>query len=82
MTENSFQMLNDNFPSEHQRYNCECGRSYSHKGDLVRHKRLECGKEPQFKCPYCPKRCKRKYHLQSHIVNVHKDKLNLKNTTF
>ena len=31
----------------------------------------ECGKEPQFPCPVCPKRLKRKDHLQEHAKNVH-----------
>lgn len=61
------------------RYTCACGRSYSYKGDLNRHHRLECGIEPKFQCPHCPKKCKRKYHLQTHIINIHRDKLNLQN---
>ncbi|XP_071634180.1 uncharacterized protein [Temnothorax longispinosus] len=33
-----------------------CGRSYKSKYTLQRHEQLECGKEPQFKCPFCPQR--------------------------
>ncbi|XP_036145503.1 zinc finger protein 99-like [Monomorium pharaonis] len=41
------------------RFACaKCGRSYRRKDSLQRHKHWECGKEPQFKCPYCPQRCK------------------------
>nr|CAD7193550.1 unnamed protein product [Timema douglasi] len=35
-----------------------CGRLYQWKKTLLRHIRLECGKEPQFQCPYCPKKTK------------------------
>ncbi|KAH0952313.1 hypothetical protein HN011_005727 [Eciton burchellii] len=38
-------------------YRCEkCGKGYQHRGTLLRHTRHECGKEPQFKCPYCAHR--------------------------
>lgn len=57
------------------RHSCSCGRSYTYKADLVRHRRLECGIEPQFQCPHCDKKCKRKYHLMTHLVNKHRDKL-------
>ncbi|XKL69558.1 hypothetical protein PGB90_007327 [Kerria lacca] len=49
-----------------------CPRSYKYKQDLKRHQTLECGKEPQFSCPFCPKKCKRKTHLRNHVVNKHK----------
>jgi len=38
---------------------CNCGKVYRWKNTLYRHLRLECGKEPQFHCPYCPYRSKR-----------------------
>ncbi|XP_071634198.1 longitudinals lacking protein, isoforms N/O/W/X/Y-like [Temnothorax longispinosus] len=54
-----------------------CGRSYKWKTSLQRHERLECGKEPQFKCPFCPQRCKRKEHWQHHIRKWHTDKVDI-----
>ncbi|KAG8308271.1 hypothetical protein J6590_002360 [Homalodisca vitripennis] len=52
---------------------CSCDCSYSYKRDLVRHVRMECGIDPQFHCPYCPKRFKRKYHLDRHIAHRHQN---------
>ncbi|XP_018310302.1 longitudinals lacking protein isoform X9 [Mycetomoellerius zeteki] len=54
-----------------------CGRSYRRKDSLQRHEHWECGKEPQFKCPYCPQRCKRKAHWQRHIRRQHQDKVDM-----
>ncbi|XP_071634178.1 uncharacterized protein [Temnothorax longispinosus] len=54
-----------------------CGRSYKSKYTLQRHEQLECGKEPQFKCPFCPQRCKRKEPWQNHIRHQHKDKVDM-----
>jgi hypothetical protein len=57
---------------------CEqCGRTYMRKDSLRRHLMWECGKEPQFQCPYCPQRSKRKAHHDRHIFRLHKDKLGL-----
>ncbi|KAJ9596796.1 hypothetical protein L9F63_012177, partial [Diploptera punctata] len=50
-----------------------CGKSYWYKKTMLRHLRLECGKEPQFHCPYCPHRAKQKNHLVKHIASRHKD---------
>ncbi|KAG8259380.1 hypothetical protein J6590_014850 [Homalodisca vitripennis] len=37
--------------SQPQPHSCDvCGRSYKYKDNLTRHKRQECGKEPQFAC--------------------------------
>lgn len=48
-----------------------CGRNYLHRRNLWRHLKLECGKEPTFQCPYCPKIMKQKVHMHSHIVMRH-----------
>jgi DNA-directed RNA polymerase subunit RPC12/RpoP len=48
-----------------------CGKLYRWKNSLYTHVRLECGKEPQFQCPYCPHRAKLKGNLQKHIKLKH-----------
>jgi predicted RNA-binding Zn-ribbon protein involved in translation (DUF1610 family) len=48
-----------------------CGKHYIHRSSLVRHRKLECGKEPQFQCPYCPKKSKLKSNLKQHIILKH-----------
>lgn len=48
-----------------------CGRVYLHKRSLTRHLRYECGKAPQFSCPYCPNKFKRKGTFQSHLFAIH-----------
>ncbi|XP_036145496.1 zinc finger protein 782-like [Monomorium pharaonis] len=49
-------------------YRCErCGKGYQHRGTLLRHTRHECGKEPKFKCPYCPHKTKQRGNLYQHI---------------
>ncbi|XP_069702152.1 longitudinals lacking protein, isoforms H/M/V-like isoform X7 [Periplaneta americana] len=54
-------------------FQCEnCGRDYAHRRNLWRHRKLECGKEPTFQCPYCPRRTKQRGHLKLHITMVHK----------
>lgn len=50
-----------------------CGKAYVYSHDLKRHQRIECGnKEPLFQCPMCPKKCRYKFALQSHIANRHR----------
>jgi uncharacterized Zn-finger protein len=53
-------------------YPCKrCGRAYMWKKTLLRHLRMECGKEPQFQCPYCPQKSKLKGNLKQHIMCKH-----------
>ncbi|RZF39481.1 hypothetical protein LSTR_LSTR001002 [Laodelphax striatellus] len=55
-------------------YKCSaCHRSYCRKESLRRHLTFECGKEPQFECTICGKRCKLKSNLQQHVRLCHKD---------
>lgn len=50
-----------------------CKRVYKRKTSLYNHQRWECGKEPQFKCSYCPYRGKQKIHFIMHLLARHKD---------
>lgn len=43
----------------------QCGKTYRWKGNLSQHLRFECGKAPQFKCPYCPYRSKHRSDLKN-----------------
>ena len=45
-----------------------CNKSYSTKRALQRHKRYECGVEPQFRCHICDRRFFHNFHLKSHLV--------------
>ncbi|XP_046982037.1 protein tramtrack, beta isoform-like isoform X5 [Schistocerca americana] len=50
------------------RFDCPtCGKSYLYRSGLLRHVKHECGKEPQFQCPRCNKRCARSDQLRSHM---------------
>lgn len=52
---------------------CEvCFKTYNVRSSLRRHLRLECGKMPQFGCPYCHYKSKRKDNLRTHVVGKHK----------
>ncbi|XP_071449194.1 longitudinals lacking protein, isoforms H/M/V isoform X9 [Hetaerina americana] len=48
-----------------------CGRSYTQKSNLMRHMRLECGKEASFACPFCPARSARASNIARHIKTIH-----------
>lgn len=48
-----------------------CGKKYRSKTSLSLHKRLECGKEPAFKCPHCPLKTHQKGNLQVHMKKKH-----------
>lgn len=47
------------------------GKSYKYKGDLIRHKRFECQKLPQFLCPVCGKYFWHKFNLKIHTKRIH-----------
>lgn len=51
----------------------QCPRTYKTKLALTAHLKYECGKEPQFRCPYCSHRTHHKGQLQVHIKRKHKD---------
>ncbi len=50
----------------------QCNRTYVSNRTLFRHLRYECGKEPQFRCPFCEHRCKLRENMRRHIVIRHK----------
>nr|CAH7735840.1 unnamed protein product [Callosobruchus chinensis] len=50
----------------------KCGRAYKLKSSLRNHMKWECGKEPQFNCPYCSYKAKQKMHITRHIERMHK----------
>ncbi|XP_073846017.1 longitudinals lacking protein, isoforms A/B/D/L-like [Musca autumnalis] len=52
----------------------ECGRLYKLKSSLRNHQKWECGKEPQFQCPFCVYRAKQKMHIGRHMERMHKEK--------
>lgn len=52
----------------------DCGRMYKLKSSLRNHQKWECGKEPQFRCPYCVYRAKQKMHIGRHMERMHKEK--------
>lgn len=55
-----------------KRFPCTtCGRLYTYLSGLKQHLKYECGKTPQFQCPYCPHMSKRKGDLKSHIAVKH-----------
>ncbi|KAF2887215.1 hypothetical protein ILUMI_18958, partial [Ignelater luminosus] len=57
-----------------KRFQCKnCGNCYTQPYNLKRHVRYECGKEPQFQCPLCNYKCKRRNGLRCHLLNKHKN---------
>lgn len=51
-----------------------CGKVYLRSRSLWRHRNYECGKEPQFQCPYCNHQTKQKSSLKVHILRIHAPK--------
>lgn len=57
-------------------YSCpapDCGRVYKLKSSLRNHQKWECGKDPQFQCPFCVYRAKQKMHIGRHMERMHKN---------
>jgi len=53
-------------------YHCDgCQRKYRNMGSLIRHKRYECGLQPQFRCDICMKSFTRNTTLRDHRFNMH-----------
>ncbi|CAG9760676.1 unnamed protein product [Ceutorhynchus assimilis] len=51
----------------------DCGRTYKLKSSLRNHQKWECGKEPQFQCPYCIYKAKQKMHMARHMERMHRE---------
>nr|CAH7735835.1 unnamed protein product [Callosobruchus chinensis] len=61
------------YSSSSLKYSCStCGKAYRQNCSLWRHKKFECQKEPQFRCPYCPYKSKQKTPMMSHMIIKHK----------
>lgn len=50
-----------------------CGRIYKLRSSLRNHVKWECGKEPQFQCPYCDYKAKQKMHMLRHMERMHRE---------
>nr|CAH7762016.1 unnamed protein product [Callosobruchus chinensis] len=49
----------------------DCGKSYTMKGNLRRHQKVECGKEKSLKCIVCPSRFYYKQEIIKHMRMRH-----------
>ncbi|KAK6617132.1 hypothetical protein RUM43_014734 [Polyplax serrata] len=49
----------------------KCGKKYSQSPTLWRHIKYECGKGPQFHCPFCMKGFTRKFTMLKHADKQH-----------
>ncbi|XP_039284611.1 longitudinals lacking protein-like [Nilaparvata lugens] len=55
-------------------YPChKCGKVYLHKASRRVHTLYECGKDPNFKCPFCAHRCKQVGNMRRHVALKHTD---------
>ncbi|XP_072156018.1 longitudinals lacking protein, isoforms F/I/K/T-like [Bemisia tabaci] len=62
--------------SEDSKWECaDCGKRYKYRRGLAMHRRLECGKEPMFHCPYCPQKCHQKGNMVIHIRKKHPNRI-------
>lgn len=53
-------------------YACpNCQKIYNARKNLARHINSECGKEPQYSCPYCDYRNYRRNEIKKHAKNRH-----------
>ncbi|XP_046995204.1 oocyte zinc finger protein XlCOF26-like [Schistocerca americana] len=48
-----------------------CGKIYKRKDSLKRHQTYECGKPPQFQCPFCIMKCHQKFNVVAHVRARH-----------
>lgn len=56
------------------KYTCvQCQKSYNQYASLYRHEKFECGKAPQFHCPFCPYMAKQKCTMKWHMNSKHRE---------
>lgn len=48
-----------------------CQKVYNARKNLARHVNSECGKEPQYSCPYCEYKNYRRNEIKKHAKNKH-----------
>jgi len=61
------------FADPPKQFACEkCGRTYASTGNLKRHKKYECGVEPQFSCPICHKKFQHRHSVKIHVFSTHR----------
>lgn len=44
----------------------QCDRAYTRMENLMRHQRLQCGKQPKYRCLICQRSFYRRYQLTNH----------------
>lgn len=65
-------MYNSKSMDNKRLYKCpKCGKPYKNSGSIANHLRLECGKEPQFRCTLCDYTSYQKFHYQRHYSSKH-----------
>ncbi|KAG8308331.1 hypothetical protein J6590_002420 [Homalodisca vitripennis] len=52
----------------------ECPKSYRHRSNLLRHRRVECGRRPELQCAVCLRRFHHNSTLKRHLGTVHADR--------
>lgn len=56
------------------RHNCpDCGKSYKWRHNMLQHRKRDCGKPPNFLCPYCEYGSRQKNNLTRHVLSQHKN---------
>ncbi|XP_039284548.1 gastrula zinc finger protein XlCGF46.1 [Nilaparvata lugens] len=50
----------------------DCFKCYKYRSGLYTHRKLDCGKEPQFQCNICYKKFTRKDTLATHTIYKHR----------
>lgn len=69
-------IIDENSDKNEANYSCDnCGRMYKLKSSLRNHQKWECGKDPQFSCPFCVYKAKQKMHINRHLERMHKEKI-------
>ncbi|XP_076060708.1 uncharacterized protein LOC143036811 isoform X4 [Oratosquilla oratoria] len=67
-------MLGYPFSESPKQFACDkCGRTYASTGNLKRHKKYECGVEPQFSCPICKKKFQHRHSVKIHVFSTHRN---------